>query len=233
MDFIARVNPKYLAAIACFMASNDIRYYLNGILIEPHPKGGVVIVATNGHVVGAMHDAQGFAKEAIIISPDNAILKACRLKAWQKRFVPAAVWISNRCAVVTADITNRQSEEPPELFGSQTITTAPCSPINGKFPNWRKVMDVDETSPEDAAHYPHLAARVLEPFIKAAQILSPKYQAIHMTPSGENTSVRVRIETAGFDPRDNFFGLAMPMRADRPQGIYPEWVGLVPVPESI
>ncbi|HCK4895383.1 TPA: hypothetical protein N0H42_000458 [Pseudomonas aeruginosa] len=56
MELLARAKAHYLAAVSLFMAHNDVRYYLNGISIEPASQGGVLLIATNGHHIGVMHD---------------------------------------------------------------------------------------------------------------------------------------------------------------------------------
>jgi hypothetical protein len=53
-------SPVYVKALSKFMAKNDVRYYLNGFNIKPHPKGGVILTATNGHALVTIHDELGF-----------------------------------------------------------------------------------------------------------------------------------------------------------------------------
>ncbi|MGU5132845.1 hypothetical protein [Pseudomonas aeruginosa] len=74
MELLARAKAHYLAAVSLFMAHNDVRYYLNGISIEPASQGGVLLIATNGHHIGVMHDPDGWASSKIIISPSTALV---------------------------------------------------------------------------------------------------------------------------------------------------------------
>ncbi|HEN8721178.1 TPA: hypothetical protein U8215_000825 [Pseudomonas aeruginosa] len=74
MELLARAKAHYLAAVSLFMAHNDVRYYLNGISIEPASQGGVLLIATNGHHIGVMHDPDGWAGNKIIISPSKALV---------------------------------------------------------------------------------------------------------------------------------------------------------------
>ncbi|HFX3038679.1 TPA: hypothetical protein ACRNK2_004981 [Pseudomonas aeruginosa] len=74
MELIAGAKAHYLAAVSLFMAHNDVRYYLNGISIEPASQGGVLLIATNGHHIGVMHDPDGWASNKIIISPSKALV---------------------------------------------------------------------------------------------------------------------------------------------------------------
>ncbi|GGY87924.1 hypothetical protein [Shewanella fodinae] len=50
---------KYLPMLATFCAKQDIRYYLNGFHIKPHPQVGVVLTATDGHRLVTIHDKEG------------------------------------------------------------------------------------------------------------------------------------------------------------------------------
>jgi hypothetical protein len=59
-DFKFGFSPVYVKALSKFMAKNDVRYYLNGFNIKPHPKGGVILTATNGHALVTIHDELGF-----------------------------------------------------------------------------------------------------------------------------------------------------------------------------
>lgn len=89
MDIIARVNPKYFAAINLFAAENDVRYYLCGVYIEPHPEKGAVIVATNGHIIGIIHDPEGFCAKPIIVGDiTKPLISACRSKGICKGMPP-------------------------------------------------------------------------------------------------------------------------------------------------
>lgn len=56
-----KFQAKYADILAKFMAKEDIRYYLNGIRVEPAPPGhkGVVLAATDGHAMVLIHDAHG------------------------------------------------------------------------------------------------------------------------------------------------------------------------------
>lgn len=54
------VDARLFGAVAVFRAKQDIRWYLNGVHLMPHPGGsGVLIVGTNGHQLGVAFDANG------------------------------------------------------------------------------------------------------------------------------------------------------------------------------
>lgn len=57
------------------MSHHDIRFYLNGILVEPRPEGGAFIIATDGHRLMAIIDAEATCDARIILKPDRTTQK--------------------------------------------------------------------------------------------------------------------------------------------------------------
>lgn len=55
------IATAVLAALVHMLPSppNAERDYLNALHIESHPQGGVLVVATDGHILGAVHDPTG------------------------------------------------------------------------------------------------------------------------------------------------------------------------------
>lgn len=225
MNYIARVNPLYLAAIACFAAKRDVRYYLNGICITPHHEKGAILVATNGHLVGAIHDPEGWvAEEIVVATPSAAILKACKAKGTPAKkqkldrrpssAIPgkpgaALAWIGADRILVSG---NPDIEPPPEAFGKNVLAQDTIALVDGKFPDWRNAMQL-KPGEYDPTIMPHLNAAVLQPFLDAARILARENEApIELRSRGENAVVHVYMGRS--DVRDLFFGGAMPMRAD-------------------
>lgn len=72
---IARVNAVAVKMVYPFAATNDIRYYLNGINIRPLEDGSVMIVATNGHRYIVVRDPHGYAERELIVSISKDALK--------------------------------------------------------------------------------------------------------------------------------------------------------------
>ena len=59
-EITTAVDARLFGAVAVFRAKQDIRWYLNGVHLMPHPGGsGVLIVATHGHQLGVAFDANG------------------------------------------------------------------------------------------------------------------------------------------------------------------------------
>lgn len=72
---IARINAVAVKMVFPFAATQDIRYYLNGINIRPLDDGSVMIVATNGHRYIVVRDPHGYAEREVIVSISKDGLK--------------------------------------------------------------------------------------------------------------------------------------------------------------
>lgn len=81
-----------------FAATSDIRYYLNGAYVEPHPNGGAAITGCDGHLVLQVHDRDASNVETMIISLE----KATRAALTPGRFVQTE-FEPGRVAVVDSD----------------------------------------------------------------------------------------------------------------------------------
>lgn len=134
---------------AVFMAKNDIRYYLNGVFVEPVPGGGgVVIVATNGHALGACVDKDG------TIDGPGSVRQGFILHLAPSFMREAAVWAransSGRSRHKMGPDGARLVVEGQRLsispgFGyagsdmEAYIQPGRCQ-IEGRFPNWGKAV---------------------------------------------------------------------------------------------
>lgn len=123
------INPKLVAAVATFRTIGDIRYYLNGIYVEPLQGGGVVLVATNGHALCAWRDANGEAERSAVLHVTPGLLTACKARE-AKRLLIA----DDRLAVHTA--------KGVETFIQRRRVGSNGWEIEGKFPDWRRVIPI-------------------------------------------------------------------------------------------
>lgn len=76
-----RVRAKHFAAAYVFASTEETRYYLNGVLVEPHPDGGVLLVATDGHRMVAIKDDEGETNGTWICAAPSEITAVCRKRA--------------------------------------------------------------------------------------------------------------------------------------------------------
>lgn len=81
MKYLAKVNAKYFAAATVFMAEKDVRYYLCGVCIQPHPEGGAAIVATNGYAMFVIRDPDAEVdREYIVGGISRQLVTACKTR---------------------------------------------------------------------------------------------------------------------------------------------------------
>lgn len=92
-----RLSAKLVAVIAPFMAKGDPRPYLNAINVRPHPDGGAVIAATNGYIMGVVHDKLAVCEHEVTLQLQTGIVAACRM---HHNDVRELVMFKGRLAVV-------------------------------------------------------------------------------------------------------------------------------------
>lgn len=182
-----------LHAVALAAATEETRYYLNGVHIEPHPrKTGVILTATNGHVlISAYHDT-GFGEPfAPVIIPLKLIT---RIKAVRK--IP--------------DLT--MTLTPAEVSILYAGATYAAPPVDGTFPDWRRVVprNCDGTPAQYDSKY-------LAVMTKAKSLLSDANTPALVSYNGESPAL-VDLGT------DEAFGVIMPFRTQPERSTPPAWI---------
>lgn len=221
MEIIARINPAYFAAIALFAAKNDVRYYLNAVFVEPHPERGAVIVATNGHIIGVLHDPEGFASKPIIVGDiSKTLLSACAAKSGAIKGVrPTALYLSEGGAVVAYGEIQEGNIDP---FGGNVTHLSRITPLEAKYPNYRDVIEKYTRNP--TPEFPEIQSRYMAIFDKVMKIIgSSGYSGLQFESRGKDEALIARIMNGELDER--FLSVLMPLRSDlRPNSILPLWL---------
>ncbi|MBD1602269.1 hypothetical protein [Pseudomonas typographi] len=224
MTYLARVNPKYFAAIHQCAAQNDVRYYLNAVHIEPHSAGGVLIVATNGHFLGAIHDPDGWiapGQQSLLIGAGSKrLLSACMARRGPDSDPPAVLWVAEKYSLLSSVV---DTSEEPEMFGEHAHLTERTALVDGQFPNWRRVIP-SARQPFDG-QFPCINGEYLEAFNKIGVMLSGQKRfgggGMHLEASAGHAQIVVRFNN--HDLIDRFVGVIMPMYGDKPEQILPTW----------
>ena len=123
---IVEIPARDLARVLPFRAEDDLRYYLNGVYVEPY-SDGCLLVATNGHWIAVMDSKGARADLARILSVSKPFDKAIR----------EAV-SSHSEAKVTVDTETSRAVLSAEYERYVEPGTTPF--LDGKFPEWRKVI---------------------------------------------------------------------------------------------
>lgn len=194
------INADYAFLIQPFISKEEVRYYLNGFHVQPHPKSGALIIATDGRTLAIFHDEEGECSVPGTIRLNKTTIAACRPKGETPRKF-----------VVTGDTaTVYEGWDEKEKTGT-AIAGQEAVVIDGDFPDWRKVVPP----------MPNASAPATFNFE-----LVKKFEKIR-APGSKWTSIRV-ISRSESDPalvfvgRKDFLGVIMPMCDDTPT--MPSWL---------
>lgn len=184
------LNKIDLLAISRFAAVKDIRYYLNGILLEVGNRESR-LVATAGHCLGALrlesvsHEACTTPEQYII--PTEAVL----------RFKPK----KGTGDTVTLTV------EPKQSTGQQYATLEDATGskytfplIDGRFPDYRRV--IPSRCQGTAGHF---NPEILMSFVKASKDLGSSAGMIHIAQNERDAALV-------FIPDDRFVGVVTQRR---------------------
>ncbi|WP_339862316.1 hypothetical protein [Paremcibacter congregatus] len=160
------VNAEYLRLAALFSSTDPTRYNLHGVNIEPHPDGGALMVASDGHRLGIFYDRIGEAERSINLRLDKPT------KSFLKK-ATTAVLQDDR--LVLKDVTGEIFIQPGDFE------------IDGRFPNWRGILP----KPAPACPVFSLNLELLPAFAEVAKKMGPA-MSIHASPEGGPIQFRVR-----------------------------------------
>ena len=136
-EFILRTD-HLLAASLCAEKEKGTRYYLKGVYVEPHSSGkGVLMVATDGHILVVLHDKDGHAARPAILTMNwrASELKAKRSEGYKTLHIQSLVEKSG--AIASGIIKIRDTHLEADTIG--------VVEVDGTFPNWRRVIPTDNS----------------------------------------------------------------------------------------
>lgn len=114
------MNSEKLWIAAQFMSTEQTRYYLCGVFIEPCADGGLTITATDGHRLVSCYDQDGLCAEPLLATITKDTIKALK-----------------KADIVTIDDNKQLSTSQNEQI--TYIQPGSCE-IDGTFPDWRHVV---------------------------------------------------------------------------------------------
>lgn len=249
MKYIARVNPRYFAAAAIWMARNDVRYYLNGVAIQPHPEQGALIIATDGHTIAAIHDPDGWCERDIIVGTiPKQLIAECKAKPRGKHAfeAPRHLWIaesepSRGGAIVQGGMADDVMQEPASTFDTDALYACKIELVEGRYPDWRRVISTVANKIEEGPDPTDKAALIpatinpqyLVRLAETAKVFGGKYTSVTGYQATKNDVVLYQMSVSG-DPEFSgraVFGI-MPMQNDPPAQPIPPAIMLAPKPSE-
>lgn len=188
------VRAECVAMVLPFVSTEETRYYLKGFYVEPVKDGGVILVATDGHMMAVARDETGHADRP---------------------------WICTLPKTVEKLIIGKRSEDTVHFRGGNVEfggITAKAEPIDGTFPDWRRIIPPKIGKGAPATFNPGY----LERFQKIGKMRSG-WPGITVLAQSAADPATVLIEHM-----PEFYGVLMPMRgsADRAGQPAPDWLGL-------
>ncbi len=130
------INSKLFARVALAQSTEETRYYLKGVHVSAHPRGeGVILAATDGHMLIAAHDPTGTpptTEGGLIVGLGKEGLKAAA-----------------KGEELTLDPATGAATVPGLWLSPSTVL------VDGSFPDWRRILptptDGDALAPTAAA----------------------------------------------------------------------------------
>jgi hypothetical protein len=225
-DPLVTIPLADLRAVLPFMARDDVRYYLNGILVEPY-NGGCLLVATNGHLA--------------------AIIESKAARCDQKRILALST-DEFRAAIAGRIAPHRMDEDDeddlPDTFngdnfeGTLEIADAearavmrnslgneafilPGKPfLEGQYPDWRKIVPPIESLKPGIPSA--LAGRYLAMLNHPVLINRVQQQQVIFWGDDRGANKAVLVRFAGLPA---LVVLIMPMRNENPAvAEWPDWM---------
>ena len=205
------LTANLIPLVAPFMPANDIRFYLNGINVRPHPDGGAVICATNGHVLAVVRDHAAVCEREVIIHLRKSTVAACAQRPLNGRLLSL---IHGRIAVTE---------------GGEDILIQPGSPIiEGTFPDYRQIVPkASKLIGGLAGGFNSQYLALLNAAVTAAgKNTGAAFHALSFFHAPDSKSSVARIEGV-----DEFIAVLMPMKSPPVVKSVPGWIAAIPANE--
>jgi len=138
-----QIKPETIKALLTIAAKGDIRYYLNGLLVDVNAAGVVVLVATDGHRLLALPvepDDVSDARPGEYIIPRDALESVKPVKAGRNAF-PLELTIEQPAPAPDPERAG-VTVQAPARFTLTGATTAAGVVVDGRYPDWRRVLPV-------------------------------------------------------------------------------------------
>lgn len=194
-----QINLRALKAVNLFASSDEIRYYLKGVFIEPR-LGTVTMVATDGRIMSAVQTKTSDEPIANNIIVPASLINKVKLKK----------------ASDMAEMTFEGRRVSIEYMGESYSADV----VNGSFPNWRAVLPKKgEASGKPARFDFALMGRIA----KAMTLLHVGGTIPNVVYNGKEVTL---VDWIGNEPDMTGFALIMPTNKDFEAFNLPEWTKL-------
>jgi DNA polymerase-3 subunit beta len=200
-----KIERNALAAAIVAAGKKDVRYYLNGICIEPDFDKAIVI-GTDGSMLAAIHsgvlDNDGQTTPALtdtLIVPRETIENALKITPKKVDFIELLATDND---------------------GAYSLAGIPFQSINARYPDWRRIIP-NQISGEVGHYAPQLIARAHKALAEYYGVTVAKYCKAVLHQNGTSAALMQGIDNQALV-------VLMPMRVDdsKPYGF--AWASVQP-----
>ncbi len=217
------IRAAYADMIAPFQSSGDGRYYLTGFNVQPHPQGGVTLVATDGHTMGVFHESEGQVEAGgDIWALSKETLKACKPKArddlarWLV-ILPRTEGVTHDVTVVFADSAETAEYVSASGAADLILHQSMVAPIDGEFPDYERVV------PTDAFDTPKAPGAYNGEYLaKFTRVAGYDFEGGDLHKAIRLHAADVTKPAVALTHRADFFGVIMPVKAET-HSCLPAW----------
>jgi len=187
-DFSFSVPTDVLAAALVCVSTEETRYYLRGVYVHPD-HDDVVLVSTDGHRLFCGRCP--LAPDGAVTPPTGFIIPTEAVKKALTGYKGLGIHLTR-----TGDV--------------WTLGDVTFKPVDGTFPEWRRVVPSQKTISEDLGKLAQFNPTYMADMAKVAKALSPTRKKIMpvIHPMGSGPAV------VTFPGREDLFCLLMPMRGE-------------------
>jgi len=145
-------NTHLFHVASLFTSTEQARYYLGGVYIEPHKTSGVTMTATDGHKLIHIHDPDGACDKPLIL---KALPVGRQLRPGKRMLRRVATGEVPPRGTFMLNLHDIGETTDAVLAGSLL-----CETVDGSFPEYRRVIPAISTSGLSGQFKPALIASV-------------------------------------------------------------------------
>lgn len=160
------VSVKHLQAALYCASKKDVRYYLNGVLIEANPSE-VRVVGTDGHVIAVLREQAAPGTPAVELIVPRDVLESLKTKA---------------------ETVTLESDDGQAWAISDGQMSLRFNAVDAKFPDYRRII------PGSVTGLPgNYSSELLSQFAKVAKVLRRPAASVTLYQNGPNDAALVSI----------------------------------------
>lgn len=161
------VSPSVLRAVMPAAANKELlSHYLNGVALYPHAQGGVVAVATDGHICAFAHDEKGTWESSSAPEDKQPLIIARAGTRWENGLLARIAKLkvgdfNDPATFVSSGISNNDNGVECSIAHAGSTMSMPAGRINGRYPDV-SVFTKPQSNGEPSGFDPALMARAFE-----------------------------------------------------------------------